>query len=285
MRWDRLKLVLAIARAGTLSGAARRLGISHATAYRQIVELERELDTALFERRDAGYVATEAGRRFAEAAAVTENEIRSACLEIVGADRPPSGPLRVTTTDTLYTGLLAPIMQAFCQACPNVTLIVDVSNSVHDLARRTADVAIRPDNAPAEHLVGRQLGVIPQAIYRAVDLPEDNAAWVGPSEQMGYPALAHWFVAEGRVQAVACWLNSGLAMQAAAAAGVGRAVLPCYLGDSDPRLQREGDPVVELATALWLLIHPAVRGTPSVRAFGTFMAERIADALAHPPSP
>lgn len=281
--WDRLKLVLAIVRTGSLSGAARELGVNHATAYRRLTALERDLDAALFERNNEGYVATETGLRFAQAAATAESEIQAAHREISG-DTPttPAGPLRITTTDSLFCGLIARLLPEFRQRYPRVMLTVDVSNSVHDLARRTADIAIRPDNAPSEHLVGRQLGVIRQAVYVALDRPAETDLWVGPSEQMGYPTLSAWLVNEGHERDVICRVNSGLSAQAAAAAGLGRAVLPCYLGDADPRLSRQGAPIEALTTALWLLVHPSVRGTPSVRAFSTFVAEALGDALSFP---
>ncbi|WP_158583567.1 LysR family transcriptional regulator [Salinisphaera sp. Q1T1-3] len=229
----------------------------------------------VFERGADGYHATPAGQQLIAAARRAEQSIEGVRQQLDRADI-PAGPLRITTTDLLYDALLAPILAEFGRRHPRVCIELDLSNTVHDLARRTADVAIRPSNTPAEHLVGRRLGTLTQAVYRAVDDPSDTATprWVAPSTAMGYGALARWMAGTVDDAAIATRVNSGLAARAAALAGVGQAVLPCYAGAAEPGLQRVSPVIDVLSIDLWLLIRPDARATPTMRALVPFVAER-----------
>lgn len=281
--WDELRLVLAVAEAGSLSGAGRRLGLSHATLFRRLGKVEERLGVRLFERDRTGYVATLAGEEIAAAARRVEAEVVEVERRVAGRDLRPSGTLRVTTTDTLMVGLLSPILAAFRKAQREIALEVAISNQVLSLSKREADVAIRPINAPQETLVGRKIGVIEQAVYgrrallpkgrRSVDLRAVD--WVGPDEAMAYRALDRWMAEQGLDESCRYRVDSLFGMLAAARDGAGLAVLPCYLGEPDRRLVRLGKAIPALATDLWLLTHPDLRKTVRIRAFMDFVAEAV----------
>ena len=163
--WDDLRVVLAVAEAGSLAGAGRRLGASHATVFRRLGDVERRLGVRLFERSRLGYAPTDAGEELAEAARRIEAEVHDAERRIVGRDLRPAGVVRVTTTDSLMVGLVSPILAAFRRLYPGIVLEVVVSNQVFSLSRREADVAIRSSSAPPETLVGRRVATIAQAVY------------------------------------------------------------------------------------------------------------------------
>lgn len=283
MPWDDLRVVLAVAEAGSLAGAGRRLGVSHATVFRRLGEIEARLGVALFQRARRGYVATVAGEEAAAAARRVEAEVLAVERRLAGRDLRPSGRLRVTTTDTLLAGVFAAVCARFREAYPEIILEVAVSNQLFSLSRREAEVAIRPATAPPESLVGRKVAVIAQAVYgtprlvRGLAKAPDLAAapWVGPDAAMAYAPLDRWMAAKGYDAACGLRLDTMLGMAAAAAEGAGLAILPCYLGDADPRLRRLGDPVAELATDLWLLTHPDLRRVARIRAFLDFAAEAV----------
>lgn len=278
LQWDDLRVVLAIAEAGSLSGAGRRLGASHATLFRRLNAIERRLGVALFERSRTGYAPTPAGEDLAATATRVETEVLGAERRVVGRDLRLSGTVRVTTTDTLLMGLLSPIFAEFQRAHPEITLEVAISNQLFNLSQRDADVAVRPSAAPPEHLVGRPAGRIAQAVYaRAGGSPD---AWVGPDRHLGYAALDAW-MAKHDVNERCCYrVDTMLGMYAAAREGVGRAVLPCYLADGDPALTRIDEPLPELATELWLLTHPDLRRVARIRAFMAFVAKALAERTA-----
>ncbi|MCH4564517.1 LysR family transcriptional regulator [Halomonas sp. EGI 63088] len=257
--WDDLRVALAIAEAGSLSGAGRRLGLSHATLFRRLNAIERRLGVRLFERARTGYSPTAAGEELAATAARVEAEVLRAERRLVGRDLRLSGTVRVTTTDTLLMGLLSPILADFRRAHPDIVLEVAVSNQLFNLSQRDADVAVRPSSSPPEHLVGRRVGSIAQAIYARADGAGDAAAWIGPDRHLGYAPLEAWMADKGADAHCRYRVDTLLGMLAAVRDGLGRAVLPCYLADAEPSLTRLGEPIPELATELWLLTHPDLR--------------------------
>ncbi|WP_136068630.1 LysR family transcriptional regulator [Modicisalibacter radicis] len=281
-RWDDLRIALAIAESGSLAGAARRLGVNHATVFRRLGELERQLGVRLFERSRGGYVATPAGEDLAATAARVAGEVADAERRVLGQDLALSGTLRITTTDTLLAGLLTPLFARFRAAHPRIVLEVVVSNRTLNISRRDADIAIRPTLTPPETLVGRRVGRIAQASYTRADRHAEPAcpAWIGPDPHLGYPVLEAWMARQGHDARVVYRVDSMLAMQSAVQNGMGCGVLPCYLADADCSLQRLGEPIDELAIDLWLLTHPDLRRTARVRALFGFLAESLeADGL------
>ncbi|WP_129139341.1 LysR family transcriptional regulator [Modicisalibacter coralii] len=276
--WGDLQVVLAIVEAGSLAGAARRLGVSHATVFRRLGALEKRLGVRLFERARSGYAPTPAGDDLAATASRVAEEIDGAERRLLGRDLALSGSLRITTTDTLLMGLLTPLFAEFRAAHPRITLEVAVSNRPLNLGRRDADIAIRPSNAPPETLVGRRAGRIAQAVYapRGSATQADELPWVGPDAHLGYPALEAWMRRRGVDSHVGYRVDSMLGMLAAVRSGLGQGVLPCYLADGEPALCRRDEPIAELATDLWLLTHPDLRRTARVLAFFDAMAIGLA---------
>ncbi|MDZ7829810.1 MAG: LysR family transcriptional regulator [Halofilum sp. (in: g-proteobacteria)] len=285
MPWDDLRTVLAIARTGSLAGAARTLGVNHATVFRRLGAIEARLGVKLFERTRGGYTPTSAGEDVADAAGRIDAEVAGVERRVVGRDRLPAGSLRVTTTDTLLTGLLSPVLADFRRQYPEIVLEIVVSNTQLNLSKRDADVAVRPTSSPAESLVGRRVGTIAQAAYMpdaANRDPEDPGEidWVGPDETLWYRQLEDWMRRAGHDERCGYRVDSLAGMHAAVRAGAGAAVLPCYLGDADPALARIGGPIEELAIDLWLLTHPDLRDVARIRAFTAFVGDAIRERRA-----
>ncbi|WP_227370261.1 LysR family transcriptional regulator [Halomonas sp. M20] len=275
LQWDDLRIVLAVAQEGTLSGAARRLVVSHATVFRRLADIERRMGTQLFERARSGYIPTPAGDDIAAAAQRVEAEVLAVERRVAGQDLRPSGTVRITTTDTLLLGLLSPIFAEFRRSYPEIELEVAVSNQLFSLTKREADIAIRPSLAPPESLVGRRVGTIAQAVY-TTNIQDSNAEdWVGPDERMAYRALESWMVEQGHDEHCHYRVDTLLGMLAAVRDGIGRAVLPCYLCDDDKRLTRVGEPIPVLATDLWLLTHPDLRRVARIRALMEFVTQSV----------
>src|SRR5690554_6333957 len=99
IRWDDLQMVWAIADTGSLSGAGRRLGVSHATVFRRLTDMEKRLGVALFERSRTGYTPNSAGEDLAAVARRVEADILGAERRLAGQDLKLSGSVRLTTTD------------------------------------------------------------------------------------------------------------------------------------------------------------------------------------------
>lgn len=288
MRWDDLQIVSAIADTGTLSGAGKRLGISHATVFRRLTNLENQLGVVLFERSRSGYTPSAAGEDLFAVARRVQEDITGVERRLAGKDLKLSGTIRVTTTDTLFAGLLATMFERFREDYPDIKLEVVISNQVHSLSKREADIAIRPTGNPPETLVGRKVGVIRQSVYgqrhhwqnRRVPLdPLTGHQWIGPDNHMGNRALEMWMVRKGLNEFCDYRVDSMLGMQTAVRAGAAVAVLPDYLGNSDPQLRRLTGSIEELDVPLWILTHPDLKRVKRIREFTQVIGEQLREAV------
>lgn len=286
IRWNDLQIVLAIAETGSLSGAGRRLNVSHATIFRRLTNMEQRLGVSLFNRTRSGYTQTMAGEDLVSSAARIQAEVLSAERRIAGQDLKLTGTIRVTTTDTLFSGILANIFANFRTKHPEIELEVVISNQLHSLSKREADIAIRPTRTPPETLIGRRAGDITQAVYGQREqwqtthcpMPVKNLStqsWIGPDTHMGDATLEKWMAEDGRGNHCHYRVDSMLGMQRAAREGSGITVLPCYIGDTDRQLKRLCEPVPELTTQLWLLTHPDLRRVTRIRTFLSEIGESL----------
>jgi molybdate transport repressor ModE-like protein len=278
--WEDLRLVRAIGETGALTGAARRLGVDHSTAFRRLGALEARLGVRLFERARDGYTPTPAGEATLAAAERILGDLGELERRIAGEDLRPSGTVRMTTTDTLLD-FLAPCVAALRVTHPEITIEVVATNAFFTLTKRDADVAIRPAASAPEGLVGRRIATLATALYAAPDYlarhPDRSDLrahdWIGPDESLGHLGSAKWIQSTIFPERVIHRGNSLLALRAAARAGIGVAALPCYLADPDPALRRVHPPLLEMESALWLLTHPDLRRVARIRALLDFLAE------------
>jgi DNA-binding transcriptional LysR family regulator len=288
IRWDDLQIISAIADTGTLSGAGRQLGISHATVFRRLTNLENQLGVTLFERSRTGYTPSAAGEDLFAVAKRVQADITGAERRLAGKDLKLSGTIRVTTTDTLFAGLLAKPFDRFRADYPDIKLEVVISNQVHSLSKREADIAIRPTDNPPETLVGRKVGVIRQSVYgqrqhwQNEPVPLQTLTghpWIGPDNHMGNRALETWMARNGLNEFCHYRVDSMLGMQTAVRSGPAVAVLPDYLGESDPELCRLTDSIGELDIPLWILTHPDLKRVKRIREFTQVIGECLRGGL------
>ena len=284
--WSDLRSFLAIARAGSLQGAARTLGVNHSTVFRRLNALEARLGVRLFDRLARGYALTVAGEHMLASAERVEDEILGLERRLLGGDVRLSGVLRVTTTDTLVHGLLGPHLRSFQAAYPAIELELITGNAFFDLSKREADVALRPSRHPGDAMVGRRLAAIAVALYGARDYvaargrPASTADLSGHALITGDASLGHlpatrWLAERTPTGATVLRCNSWLSQLAAARAGLGLAALPCFLADPAPELIRILPPEPALAGELWLLTHADLRRTARVRAFMETLARGL----------
>ena len=285
--WTDLQFVLALARSGSLAAAARALGVSHTTVLRRVAALEESQGLRLFERLRTGYALTAGGEEMLAVAQSVAEVVTDLERKLAGRDLRLEGLVRVATVDTLLASLLPPILAGFHADHPAVTVELTVSATLANLTRRDADVAIRVSNDPPGELIGRRICPVGLALYRARRggeaplRPEDLPAqrWIGPSDSLSATNVARWMRAHVEDAQVVLRVDSIVGMAEAATAGIGLAALPCYLGDSMPRLERAcPDPVLaDKPAELWVLTHEDLRRTARVRAF----TQHLADELGH----
>jgi DNA-binding transcriptional LysR family regulator len=167
---------------------------------------------------------------------------------------------------------------------PGISVHVHCDDSLVNLTKRFADVAIRLQNSPPEHLVGRRIKIMPLAPYasagylertgRAANL-EANHEWVTGDESWSQLPISRWIRDHVPDEAIVCTTNSPTTGICLIRAGVGVGWTLSEVGDQIEDLVRIGEPVDALGSALWLLTHEDLRTTPRFRALLDFMAERL----------
>jgi DNA-binding transcriptional LysR family regulator len=289
--WNDFRIVLAVARAGGLVRAAAALGVNHSTVFRRLNMLEDRLGVQLFERLPHGYEPTDAGAQVVAAAERIEAETLTLERDLAGRDARLCGRLRVTSSETLAFRILTPEVVRFREAHPGVEIELVIENRQLDLTRREADLAFRATRPTQGDLFGRKLADVAWAVYGAETYLATRDAPAAPGE-LAAQAMIGWDSAAGSVKA-AQWLaatvpesaivyrSSSLINQLLAVkAGIGLALLPCYLADPEPDLRRALPPIPELTRELWLITHMALKSTARVRAFMDIVGEGVRRRLA-----
>jgi len=163
--WDHYRTLLAVLAEGSLSGAARTLGLTQPTVGRHIEALEADLGAALFTRSVGGLAPTEAAlalRPHAEAmAAAAEALVRTAS----GDAEAVRGVVRVTASDVMGVEVLPPMLAGFHEAHPGVVIELTLSNRQEDLLRREADIAVRMARPSQGALLARRIGSVRLGLY------------------------------------------------------------------------------------------------------------------------
>jgi DNA-binding transcriptional LysR family regulator len=283
LSWDDLQVFLAVCRAGSVSGAARELGVNHSTVLRRLGSLEASLSVRLFDRLPGGYALTASGNTLAERLAGLVDQVDAAQRELLGLDEEIRGVVRITTTDTLLHSLLMPLIVQFHDRHPGVQVQVAVNNSFLSLTRREADVALRGSNRPPHNLVGRRVGQIHTALYASRDYLKSlgrqpglaDYRFVAPDESLSHLAQARWLHERVPASRIAVRVDSLVGMVDAVVHGAGAGMLLCPLADARPELVRLAPPDPALATQIWILTHPDLKQVARVRALTHFLFTQL----------
>jgi DNA-binding transcriptional LysR family regulator len=282
--WNDLRYALAIARAGTLAGAARALKVNHSTVFRRLNAFEDALGVRLFERLPEGYVPTVEGEQIRRHAEAVEASVHALERSVAGRDFRLSGEIRLTTAPTLASDYVAGYLAEFLKRYPEITVEIAVGDHDYDLARREADVALRATTRPPDFLVGRRVlssrwFVHGAAKYlRARGTPRsmqelEQHALIGPDDAFTRLPVFAWMRRTYPPARMIARANALSTMRALARAGLGLAFLPS--DQHEPGLTRLFPVEPEFAGALWLLTHPDLRHVARIKVFMEFLAEKL----------
>ena len=271
--WDDLRVFLALAREGKLTAVAHKLGVSHPTVARRVKHLEESVGARLFDRLPDRFVLTSAGEVLLSDAKSMEEAAASIHRRSAGlTDDTAHGTVRISAGEAM-TAYLARNLPRLRQNLQCVEFEMSASHTLANLSRREADLLIREQVPDLADIVTRKLGEAAFAIYGGLDLklpgssPEKlrEMLWLGFDEEHAYMPGQSWLRAllDGKRPAIRA--NDWLVLQEACRAGSGLAVLPCYMGDTDPALRRIGAPLAEVTADQWLLVHKDLRALPRVR--------------------
>ena len=280
LQWDDLRFALALAEAGSLAKAAKRLGVDHTTVGRRIASVEAALGARLFTHAPSGYALTPEGARLLAPIRAVEEAVlaveRAASSGLGGLE----GPVRVTSPETFGVAYLAPRLAAFGLAHPGLTVELSPSGDVLDLGRREAAIAVRFFRSRPQSLVVRRVAEVAYALYATPTYLADHPVH-GPDDLANHRLLAppaspnatdaRWLAGLSGGARPAFVSDLTLALIGAAHAHAGVAVLPRYLGDPDPGLRRLAMPD-EPVDVVWLTVHQDLKDTPRVRVVLDFLA-------------
>ena len=281
MDWEDVKTFAEVARDGTVRSAAKALGVHHSTISRRVERLEKALSVRLFDRRPEGYALTEAGEHLVGAANDVEDIFTAAQRKIAGTDDAPCGKVRITMAEPIAVHSFAPALPEFFQQYPELDLEIRVSYELLNLSRGDAEIAVRMDNNPPESLVGKRLFpyyetafASPEYLARLRDPSSGaEARWLGWGEgDAAYrERIQHTEFANAPIWGT--YANMSLQI-AAAKAGLGLALLPCFVSWLHPDLTSATKQKPQPARDIWLLTHPDLRRVARVRAVMDF-AEKV----------
>jgi DNA-binding transcriptional LysR family regulator len=275
MDWDDVRHFLALARTGSVRAAGASLAVSHSTVARRVEILETRLGVKLFDRNRDGYLLTAAGNDMLAGAERVEREMAALERGLAGLDARLEGRVRVTCTDAYVGRILLSALAGLSAQHPGIELEVQVDEAYLDLSKREADIALRAivvGGSPPEHLIGRRVAPIVLASYVGTAHADrlDPERGVGHARWLGSdlpPKILERLVAASSYPELPIWgaFPSMELMAHAAHAGLGLAMLPTYVGDADPQLQRLARPDVRHMADFWLLTHRDLRDNARLR--------------------
>jgi DNA-binding transcriptional LysR family regulator len=289
--WSHFRAFLAVLRDGTLSGAARELGLTQPTLGRQIAELERRLGTALFVRSQRGLVPTDAARDIAPHAEVMAAAAGSMLRAASGGASDATGVVRITASEIVGAEVLPPLLAEFHRAHPGIVVELVLSNRVEDLLRGEADIAVRMARPSQQALVARQIGEVRLGLYahrlylKHAPAPKSVAALLRDHALIGFdqgtPFLRQ--LLEGMPitrNHFALRTDSDLAYLAAVRAGFGIGFIQHGIARRDPKLVAILPDEISLPLEMWLVLHEDLRASRRLRLMMDHLAKGLGEYVA-----
>jgi DNA-binding transcriptional LysR family regulator len=283
-QWDDVRFFLAVARAGSLSAAARALGVGHVTVGRRIALFEKRLGVTLVTRTPDGFATTSAGQAILQRCTAMESTALDIERAAAGRDSLLTGSVRVTTTEALAYLLVGPVIAALRQTHPDLHIDLTVGVRSLDIARRESDLAIRFARPTASELVCRKLGDVGFSLYASqrylakFGIPKRGHGLCGYDlitfTRAPAAATSPFFMGEsldGARVAIRC--DNPLIQLKAAANEAGIAELACFLGDSSPELVRIWPDEPPARRTAWLVVHQDMRRSARIRVVSASIGE------------
>lgn len=282
--WNDIPYFLAVAHGGNLAVAARQLEVNHSTVFRRINTLEQRLNTRLFDRTADGYWLTDAGTSVLEYAEEAQNALFSFERTAKGKDLRLSGDIRVTTVSALATRFIVPCIAKFHALQADIRVSLIVSDTMHNLSKNEADIALRGSSNPPVHLIGRKIATIPWCAYAsrqyinrcskpasATELKQHKL--LGVEQDLSHVKAYHWLHQTFERNCFSGFSNDLPTLVAMCETGLGIAVLPADLATR--RLVPLFSLEKKFETDLWLLSHPELRSVSRIRVFSQFLYEYL----------
>ncbi len=284
--WNRARAFLVTAEEGSLSAAARALGMAQPTVGRQVSALEEELGVVLFERVGRGLTLTPSGLELVEHARAMGEAANRVSLTASGQSQSIEGTVSITATEVTSAFLLPPILTKLRTHEPGITVEVVASNSIRDLRRREADIAIRSARPTDPDLIAIRLDDVVVRFYASVGYLEQVGALDGPTDM----AKASFIGFQDNDRYMETLMERGMALSAKnfvvstashlvhwelVKQGMGIGVMIEQVGDVEPLVRRATPWFDPFVIDVWLVAHRELNTSRRVRLVFDWLAEEL----------
>jgi len=272
LNWDDLQFVLSVAENGSLSAAARELGVNHATVLRRVSAFEKTYGITLFERRASGYALNPQSQHVIATLRSIHQSVASLERSFTGLGSLFQGSVRVTSTNTICHEFLTSHIYALSKLYPELEIELLSTNYRLDLADLEADISIRPTLDLPDDLTGEIVGKMGLRIYATADYWRRNKSgdhrdhnWLGGSKTLLRSPVAFWQIDVLKDQ-VSHRADSFITLRQMAELGMGPTVLPCFIAHNSNSLVCSPLFDFEASTDIWVAAHKDLAATPRIHA-------------------
>ncbi|WP_270936780.1 LysR family transcriptional regulator [Falsiroseomonas oryzae] len=279
--WDDLKVLLAISRAGTLTGGAQLLGIDQSTAGRRLAALEADLGAILFIRSKLGFTPTAAGQAAIARALEIEGRAQRLADEVANADQGPSGLVRIVGNPWTLMRLAETALPVLLRRHPRLEIRTIGGSQPRSLARGDAVLALWFEIPPNQTEFAVRLGEVPYAIYKPRGADAAALPWVSFwDDDAPRRAPCRW-IEQNRPAAerISLTATDSSVLRAGIRAGLGKGLLPMCLAEGDALLERVTAGPPDLVRALHLHAHPDTIQTARIQATMAWLRESFAQVF------
>ncbi len=279
--WDDLKVLLAISRAGTLTGGAAMLGIDQSTAGRRLGALEADLGVILFIRSKLGFTPTAAGHAAITRALEIEARANRLGEEVANADTCATGLVRLIGNPWTLVRVIGTSVPALLARHPRLDIRTIGTFQPRSLARGEAALALWFEVPPNQTEFAIKLGEVPYAIYKPRGADPAKLGWVSFwDDDAPRRAPIRWIEkVRGPEESLRLTATDSSVLREGIRAGIGKGLLPMCLAEGDPLLERVAPGPPELTRMLHLHAHPDMVQTARIQAAMAWLRESFARAF------
>ena len=287
--WNRVRAFLVTAEEGSLSAAARALGLAQPTLSRQVDALQNELGVVLFERFGRGLELTPAGADLIAHARQMGDGAMALSIAAHGQSDDISGLVTISVSDAYAGLLLPPILKDLKEAEPSVKIRILADNEATDLLRREADIAVRNFRPKEPDLVAKRLTDASANFFASAEYLKKhgqvNSQSDWPAARLIIPGKAQDFVTALKgfgisvsTSSVAYECNSYLAMWEMVRQGLGIGIIDTRIGDGEAGIERAAPHIADIMFPIWLTAHRDILTSRRMRLVFDFLAAKLAEA-------
>lgn len=284
--WNHLKAFLETAETGSLSAAARKLGLTQPTLSRQVAAIELRMGVTLFERVGKAMALTPTGLDLLEHARAMGSAAEALGLAATGRSQAVGGVVSVSATDAVATFLLPPLVKQLRDQEPGIAIEVIPSNALSDLLRREADIAVRHVKPEQPELIARHLREATAHFYAAEDWVKthghprsaDDAThlpFVGSDRSGHYLAYLRRHGLPVSEANFSCYADHSVAHWALVRQGMGIGAMMEEIARDTPGVVRVLDDVPPVRFPIWLVSHRELRTSRRIRVVFEALAQGL----------